>query len=99
MVTVTTSATCMAVTSITTTPAITTLSPSDLAQYARQSNLQGEICACAKGAYNPSFGIKKYVDVVYRTLLALLAIVVASLMIGTTMQLFPQHFTVRGIKE
>ena len=99
VVTVTTSATCMAVTSITTTPAITTLSPSDLAQYARQSNLKGEIRACAKGAYNPSFGIKKYVDVVYRTLLALLTIVVVSLMIGTTMQLFPQYFTVRGIKE
>lgn len=49
VVTVTTSATCMAVTSITTTPAITTLSPSDLAQYARQSNLKVKSVRVQKG--------------------------------------------------
>ena len=42
-----------------------------------------------KGAYDLSVRINEYFDVVYRTLLALRAIVVARLMVGTTMQLFP----------
>ena len=53
-------------------------------------NLREEISACAKGVYDLSVRINLYIDVVYRTLLALPVIVVAGLMVGTTKQLFPQ---------